>query len=106
MKRVIQLVMSVVLVAIVADTAQAGVFRDVVRGLEYSGFQFFGQENPLSGGAEFALARNFQGETLDFGSTELTLTGPIQFTFETGDRFKFATARRASAKAWASSSAR
>ncbi len=63
-----------------------GVFRDVVRGLEYSGFQFVGAENPLSGGADFSLSRNFTGQTLDFGATELTLTGPILFTFSTGGR--------------------
>jgi hypothetical protein len=69
-----------------AIPAQGGVFRDVVRGLEFAGFQFAGQENPLSGGAQFSLTRNFTGQTLDFGASELTLTGPIALTFETGGR--------------------
>ena len=72
--------------AAVPRQAQAGVFEDVVRGLQYSGFQFSGRENPVSGGAEFQLFRNFDGDTLDFGATDLTLTGPLSFTFATGGR--------------------
>ncbi len=74
------------IVATCPPPAQAGLFEDAVRGLEYSGFQFYGRNNPLSDGAEFALNRNFQGETLDFGASELTLTGPIGFNFSTGGR--------------------
>jgi len=72
--------------AAASPNAQAGMFRNVVRGLEYSGFQFQGATNPLSGGADFSVGRTFVGETLDFGANELTLTGPIGFTFETGGR--------------------
>ncbi len=70
----------------VAGTAQAGLFKNTVRALEYAGFNFIGQKNPLSGGADLMLVRNFNNETLDFGATELTLTGPLQFTFTTGGR--------------------
>ena len=73
-------------VAAVPRQAQAGMFEDVVRGLQYAGFQFSGRENPLSGGAEFQLYRFFDEETLDFGAADLTLTGPLGFTFETGGR--------------------
>lgn len=76
----------VLLGAAAALPAQAGVFTNIVRGLEYSGFQFAGQSNPLSGGSEFYLGRTFTGETLDFGATDLTLSGPINFTFSTGGR--------------------
>lgn len=72
--------------SLAALPAHGGVFRDTIRGLEFAGFQFAGQENPLSGGAQFSLTRNFTGQTLDFGATEMTLTGPIEFTFETGGR--------------------
>jgi hypothetical protein len=70
----------------VASAAQAGLFKNTVRALEYAGFNFIGEKNPLSGGADLALVRNFNNETLDFGATELTLTGPLQFTFSTGGR--------------------
>lgn len=66
--------------------AQAGVFRDVLFGLSGSGFQFIGTENPLSGGADLTVIRNFNGETLDFGATELTLAGTPTFTLSTGGR--------------------
>lgn len=86
MTRMARLILCVTAVAIAADGAQAGVFKDAVRGLEYAGFQFIGQENPLSGGADFALTRTFNNETLDFGGTSLTLSGPIVFSFTTGGR--------------------
>jgi hypothetical protein len=69
-----------------AGPALAGVFEDTVRGLEYAGFTFAGSRNPLSGGADFSLSRNFNNETLDFGASELTLTGPLDLTFSTGGR--------------------
>jgi hypothetical protein len=69
-----------------AHTAQAGLFKNTVRALELAGFQFIGEKNPLSGGAELQVVRNFTNDTLDFGATELTLNGPLQLTFETGGR--------------------
>ncbi|MCP4590878.1 MAG: hypothetical protein GY842_09040 [bacterium] len=69
-----------------ASPTQAGVFRNVVRGLEYAGFRFAGQENPVSGGSDFVMGRTFNGDTLDFGATDLTLTGPLNFTLSTGGR--------------------
>jgi hypothetical protein len=86
MTRLARLALCMTVVAIAADGAQAGVFKNVVRGLEYAGFNFVGQENPLSGGADFALTRTFNNETLDFGGTELTLNGPVAFGFSTGGR--------------------
>ena len=65
---------------------QAGLFRDALIGLSDSGFQFVGNKNPLSGGADLTVARNFTGQTLDFGATELTLTGTPTFTLSTGGR--------------------
>jgi len=86
MRRTRGLVLSLAAVLGLSASAPAGVFRNVVRGLEYAGFDFVGQENPLSGGADFQLSRTFNGETLDFGSTDLTLSGPIEFDFKTGGR--------------------
>ena len=67
-------------------SARAGVFNDVAFGLGFAGFQLQGQENVLSGGADFAILTQFQGNELDFGSSQLTLTGPLSLGFSTGGR--------------------
>jgi len=65
---------------------QADVFGDVLLGLDFAGFQYTGQRNPLSGGFDIGAFRNFQNTQLDFGATELTLTGPVGASFTTGGR--------------------
>jgi len=66
--------------------ATAGVFENVLRGLTETGFVFNGDRNFLSGGADLTVSRPFNGQTLDFGATDLTLTGTPTFTFSTGGR--------------------
>ena len=67
-------------------TARAGVFGDVLVGLDYAGFQYVGERNPLSGGATIGMSRVFNNTLLDFGTTDLTLTGPVAASFTTGGR--------------------
>ncbi len=66
--------------------ARADLFHNVLIGLSEAGFNFVGNENLLSGGADLVVSRNFTGETLDFGATELTLTGAPVFSVTTGGR--------------------
>lgn len=68
-------------------TARGDLFRDVAFGLGFAGFNIQGDRNILSGGADFLVNRNFVGNTLDFGSGDLTLAGPISFSASTGGRF-------------------
>ncbi|UCG15941.1 MAG: hypothetical protein JSV19_11670 [Phycisphaerales bacterium] len=86
MTQTARLIVCLAVPILVAGTAEAGVFRDTVRGLRLAGFDFSGEKNPVSGGADFQLGRTFNNDTLDFGGTELTLTGPIVLTFSTGGR--------------------
>lgn len=71
---------------ILTAPVHAGLVKDIAFGLSEAGFQFIGEENPLSGGADLTIGRNFTGQTLDFGATELTLTGTPTFTMSTGGR--------------------
>lgn len=66
--------------------ARAGVYRNVGWWLWLTGWDVVGVPNPLSGGAEVRISNDFNGQTLDFGATELTLDGPISLMFETGGR--------------------
>ena len=68
------------------SAARAEVFDDVLVGLDFAGFQFAGQRNPLSGGATITTTRNFANTVLDFGASDLTLTGPVTASFTTGGR--------------------
>ncbi len=66
-----------VLSGLLGPTARADVFGDVFVGLDFAGFQTTGQRNPLSQGFDITTQRNFQNTLLDFGATELLLTGPV-----------------------------
>jgi hypothetical protein len=79
---------AVVLVAILipASDARGGAFGDVLVGLDFAGFQYTGQNNPLSNGFSASATRNFQNTLLDFGATELTLTGPVGVSLTTSNR--------------------
>lgn len=68
-------------------SARADVFRDVGLGLGYAGFNIEGNRNILSGGYDFLINRNFIGNPLDAGTTDLTLSGPISLSVSTGTRF-------------------
>ena len=69
-----------------ATTLRAGVWEDVAIGLGASGFDIRGDNNPLSGGYEFLITNQFNGETFDFGAMELTLDGPVSLSAESGGR--------------------
>jgi hypothetical protein len=68
------------------STAQGDVWGDVLLGLDYAGFQFSGQRNPLSDGVNINVARNFQNTPIDFGFNELALTGPVAASVTTSNR--------------------
>ena len=67
-------------------TTQADLWENVAIGLDYAGFDFRGQTNPLSGGAAFGVNNRFDGTPLDFGSGSIALQGPISMEFATGGR--------------------
>jgi hypothetical protein len=69
-----------------AAPARADIWDNVLFGLTEAGFQFNGARNFLSGGADLVVSRNFTGQTLDFGATQLTITGTPVFRFSTGGR--------------------
>ncbi len=66
--------------------ARASMFKSVIIGLSEAGFNFVGEKNLLSGGADLIVSRQFNGERLDFGATELVLNGTPTFTLTTGGR--------------------
>lgn len=69
-----------------AAPVQAGVPKKVLVGLSEAGFNFVAEENFMSGGADLFVSRQFRGETLDFGATELTISGTPSFMLSTGGR--------------------
>ena len=73
-------------ISLPGQTAWADAWDDVLVGLDFAGFQFVGQRNPLSQGLTIQTVRNFQGTRLDFGATELTLTGPAVARVTTANR--------------------
>jgi hypothetical protein len=77
----------VLALATTATTARADLFRDIGVGLGYAGFNLEGNRNILSGGADFRISRNLVGNTLDFGSADLTVLGPISLELSTGGRW-------------------
>jgi hypothetical protein len=70
----------------VVPAAQAGFWTNLAFGLDQAGFNFAGERNFLSGGADLVISRNFNNETLDFGATEIVLSGTPVFTLTTGGR--------------------
>ncbi|HNQ23392.1 MAG TPA: PEP-CTERM sorting domain-containing protein [Phycisphaerae bacterium] len=66
---------------------EAGLFEDVAFALGALGFDYQGDYNRLSGGADFRAVAQFQGNPLDFGTGDLTLRGPLSFEVSTGHRF-------------------
>ena len=69
-----------------SSSVRADVLDDVGTGLAFSGFDVRGGRNPLSGGADLLITRQFNGSLFDFGATELTLQGPISLEVSTGGR--------------------
>lgn len=73
-------------VFLLPGTARAGFVEDAAFGLGYFGFNIQGQRNPLNGGIDLIVNRNFVGNPLDFGNTDLTIQGPLSFQLSTSNR--------------------
>jgi|CXWL01.1.fsa_nt_gi hypothetical protein len=82
---------SVVVLALAFLSASAKVradaLYDVGTVLAFSGFDARGSQNPLSGGADLLITRQFNGNFFDFGAGELTLReGAVSLQVSTGGR--------------------
>ncbi len=86
MARKARLVLALSAVLLACQTASADILRNILLGLDYAQFNTYAGRNPVSGGGELETSRTFFGETLDMGWSQLTLSGPVEFTFKTGDR--------------------
>lgn len=57
-------------------------------GLQYAGFDLFGNHNPLSGGIDFLATNEFDASTpFDFGAWDVALDGPVSLDVSTGGRY-------------------
>jgi hypothetical protein len=65
---------------------RADAIHNLATALDYAGFDARGSHNPLSGGADLLINRQFNGNLFDFGAAELTLQGPISLQVSTGGR--------------------
>jgi len=79
--------MLLVAVCLPAQHARGGVWNEVLVGLDYAGFAFAGDYNPLSDGHTLTTVRNFQATPIDLGFVDLTLNGPVGATVTTSNRF-------------------
>ncbi len=86
MKRRIILAVTPAVMILTAGSVRADLFHDIGFGLGYAGFNLAGQRNPLSGGVDLSVGRNFVGNPLDFGAWDLTLQGPFTAELSTGGR--------------------
>lgn len=65
---------------------RADALHNVATALDYAGFDARGSHNPLSGGIDLLINRQFNGNFFDFGGTELALQGPVSLQMSTGGR--------------------
>jgi hypothetical protein len=85
------------------SAAQGGFLEDVGLALRATAFTIDSRPNPLSGGREIFIGRNFVGNELDFGPWDLTLQGPLSMQVSSGGRalseleFSFTTATNSQA---------
>lgn len=70
----------------VLGTAQADTLNYIGAALDYAGFDARGSRNPLSGGADLLVTRQFNGNVFDFGNTEVLLQGPVSLQVAAGGR--------------------
>jgi len=54
--------------------------------LDFIGFDLFGRQNPLSDGIDFLATSTFEGSPFDFGSADLSLSGPLSLQVNAGGR--------------------
>lgn len=70
----------------VSSVVQADTIHNVATALDYAGFDARGSRNPLSGGVDLLITRQFNGNLFDFGGAELAVQGPISLQVSTGGR--------------------
>lgn len=59
--------------------------EQLTAGLQYAGFDLFGNHNPLSGGIDFLATNEFDASTpFDFGPWNVALDGPVSLDVSTG----------------------
>jgi hypothetical protein len=73
-------------VSFFSTPAQGDTIHNVATALDYAGFDARGSRNPLSGGVDLLVNRQFNGNLFDFGGTEVALQGPISLQMSTGGR--------------------
>ena len=77
----------IALFAVVASApVQADTLDNVATALDFAGFDARGSQNPLSGGVDLLVTRQFNGNVFDFGNAEFILQGPISLQLATGGR--------------------
>lgn len=69
-----------------SPSLQADTIHNVATALDFAGFDARGSRNPLSGGVDLLINRQFNGNLFDFGGTEVALQGPISLQMSTGGR--------------------
>lgn len=78
--------LSIVGFAIAMGSSARAEMQDVGAALDYIGFELFGQRNPLSNGIDFLATSTFDGSPFDFGSADLSLSGPLSLQVNAGGR--------------------
>lgn len=87
MKRIVTvLAIALVLSSVSVSSVRADAIHNVATALDYAGFDARGSRNPLSGGYDLLINRQFTGNVFDFGATELALQGPVSMQVSTGGR--------------------
>lgn len=69
-----------------STSLHADTVHNVATALDFAGFDARGSRNPLSGGIDLLINRQFNGNLFDFGGTEVALQGPISLQMSTGGR--------------------
>jgi hypothetical protein len=72
--------------SLTAGMVRADALENVGTALHFAGFDARGSRNPLSGGADLLVTRQFNGNLFDFGNAELALQGPVSLQLSTGGR--------------------
>ncbi|MCO6438702.1 MAG: PEP-CTERM sorting domain-containing protein [Phycisphaerae bacterium] len=66
--------------------ARAGAVRETAGVLRYFNYSLAGRHNRLSGGYDFLINNQFQGNTISYGIGKFTLEGPVSLQVNTGTR--------------------
>lgn len=76
----------IVLLSAFSSVAHADAVHNVATALDYAGFDARGSRNPVSGGIDLLINRQFNGNVFDFGNAELAVQGPVSLQLSTGGR--------------------